>query len=247
MRKMQNRLGARFQRTCAVALTLLAGALSAPAGAVVITVEGTNTVGTSNCIAFGCPGQYDPFMGFVYKNLAAFSLNAGDKIAFDTANVQNDNPLQFNIFLGATTVNGGTVLNGGLTQITIAQTPADPDGNTIAGDYELVFTVGSAFNFAGGGLVIAFNPTGPSLADTSGDQNLVHSDASDASGLFVGRFYGRGSVPNGSDLQNGPSGGFDPLSIANFRITTGQAPEPASLALLGLGLAGLGLSRRRKA
>ena len=76
------------------------------AHALSLTIQGNEGGNTNNCIPFGCPGLFTPFMGFIYKNLPAFSVSPGDFIAFDTNSV-NDVPLQFNIALAPTTVNGG--------------------------------------------------------------------------------------------------------------------------------------------
>lgn len=70
-------------------------------------------------------------------------------------------------------------------------------------------------------------------------------------GGLANAFYGfsrEGGVNDiaGVSIWNTDGGGigFDNLK---FDVPSGEVPEPGSLALLGLGLAGLGLSRRRKA
>ncbi len=50
----------------------------------------------------------------------------------------------------------------------------------------------------------------------------------------------------GSAFTVRANGGNDNFVISSMRISVADVPEPGTLALLGLGLAGLGLSRRRQ-
>jgi len=87
-------------------------------------------------------------------------------------------------------------------------------GDTTIGNYELRFTVGSPFNFPGGGLIIRFsNPSSSYALDTSCAQVLVRADSSDASGFFVERFY---RDDDGVSPWDEP----DTESIGGFQIIT---------------------------
>ena len=112
-------------------------------------------------------------MGFIYKDIAAFALNPGDIIAFNTG-VKNDNALHFDLSLTATTANGGTTANNARFTF-VSSLASGIFGDNIVGNYDIAFLVNTKVSFAGGGLITDFLNTHGAVVDNTGEQNLVSS------------------------------------------------------------------------
>ena len=88
------------------------------ASASTVTIAPTSTPPGANCYPFGIgsggsPG-WNPFIGFVYKDIPAFQLKTGDVLAFDLGAVNVEANIQFQIDVARTTVNGGAIRIGWL-------------------------------------------------------------------------------------------------------------------------------------
>jgi hypothetical protein len=153
--------------------------------------------GVGGCIPFANNTQFG-FTGFVYRNVPAFRLPEGGRFAFDLGGL-NDRDVRRNIYFAVASVNpSGAVGTSGVralgwTQVASdTQVPESPRGNTVVGDYELVFTAEAAFDFPGGGLVVGFGGAPPGgYADPGCEPVVVHTRNSDPSGYFYSRFWNR--------------------------------------------------------
>ena len=196
-------------------LTLASGIHAPCVEAEVIEILPTGATTVQYCVPFGAEFSgdtlYGPDRGFIYKNLPAFELVPGSTLAFDLGHA-NDNPIEFDIGMTTTTVNGGGTPAAALTKVVSnTQHAADPDGDDIVGNYELVFTVEQAFSFPGGGLIINFSNPGVNfvLDGTCGNGHVVSTTSSDPSDYFAwGYFRDVLIVDSSVGTRNAPIGGF---------------------------------------
>jgi cysteine-rich repeat protein len=166
------------------AAVAIAVALAAPrASADVITIDDGGLPGTA-AFPFTCSLGEDgelwlPTMGFVYRNVEPFDLAVGDTIAFDLQMRPADpDDLGFRPQLDIALAHASdpakpfkpddqagsdfTIVGHGAT--------ASGAGNRSVQDYDLVYTVDTAFHFPGGGLIIRVsNPQGVLATKGSAD------------------------------------------------------------------------------
>jgi hypothetical protein len=181
---------------------------------------------TANCFPFASGINWAPFMGFVYQNVPAFQVKTGDAIAFDLSGTNPEADVQLDIEMAATTTNGGDVSQSFTKVVTNTQTPANPRGDLITGNFELRFIAQAPFSFPGGGLIIRFsNPSASYVMDGNCEADLVGTSGADSSGYFVKRFY---KDPDGVPPYANEDA--DPGDIGGFQLTLADVPPSTPVA-----------------
>ncbi|ENO90720.1 NF038132 family protein [Thauera linaloolentis] len=175
-----------------------------------------------------------------YVRSSAFSANAGDSLAFDFNYITSDGG-RFADYAWA------RLLSSDLTQSQVLFTiRTTPDGNDLIGASGLGKSANSA-NVSIIGDEPVWSPlgadSGECFDDGCGYTGWINTrfDIADA-GEYILEF----GVSSWDDVSYHSGLAFDGITVGGRSLIPGQVPEPASLALLGLGFAGLLACGRRR-
>ena len=205
---------------------------------------------------FQNPGADAPLGNFTTtSSCIGIAVTSGDRCATDQS--IGFNFLKSGISLNAKAISGGntfallqdlTPTNSGLAVLTAGESNSD-DQIQIERNEAIVF----AFSPLVRVLAIDFNAGADRNCATPGSEGPCGNFSLFVDGSAMSSFSGEAKDNMGFNLtgsmfrilHTGPRGsGF---TIGSITVDVAKVPEPATLGLLGLGLAGLGLVRRRRA